>query len=82
MQEAARNLLEDCPADIALSTLYKLRPLLLPEQHIFSSNDLHLFVQRMHDACMHGGPSAQMQAPDEEALRTELLTACVLASTA
>lgn len=82
VQQAALRLLEDCPAAITLRTLHKLRPLMLPEQDIFASGDLHLFVQWMHDACMHGGQDAQLRAAEEESIRTELLSACVLATTA
>lgn len=82
VQQATCRLLARCPGDITLRTLHKLRPLMLPEQEIFDSGDLHLFVQWMHDACMHGGQDAQLQAAEEEALRTELLTACVLMTAA
>jgi hypothetical protein len=78
VQQAALHLLSDCPADITLRTLHKLRPLMLPQQEIFSSADLHMFVQWMQDACMHGSQDAQLQAAEDDTTRTELLTACVL----
>jgi hypothetical protein len=82
VQQATLVLLDDCPADVALRTLHKLHPLMLPEQEIFSSSDLHHFVQWMQDACMHGGQDAQLQTAEDEAIRTELLTACVLTTAA
>jgi hypothetical protein len=69
-----------CPLEYVLPTLFKLRPLLAPDQGVFSTDELELFVQLLQHTSSHGGSSARLEPPDEAALRQDLQTATVLAA--